>query len=174
MRYVLFAVVPAFVRHNASLADVAAHLTMTHGFFVRFAQAPWSGPLWTVAVDAQFYLLLPLLALPFAAFVRRRPKRERRISLWSALALVVVLSLVVRAVVFARVPGAFGDPDVLTVYARNVVGMGGAFALGIAIAAANLIHGRRHAGSRSGSAGSVRCCSRCSCGAEARTRTRSR
>lgn len=45
-----------------SPGDVVAHLVLIHDSFPQFNR-DYNGPFWTLAVEAQFYLLLPLLAL---------------------------------------------------------------------------------------------------------------
>lgn len=45
-----------------SLGDVMAHIFLVHDSFPQFNR-DYDGPFWTLAVEAQFYLLLPLLAL---------------------------------------------------------------------------------------------------------------
>jgi len=52
-----------YVQHVPfSLGDVAAHIALIHDSFPQFNR-DYDGPFWTLAVEAQFYLLLPLLAL---------------------------------------------------------------------------------------------------------------
>lgn len=52
-----------FVQHVPfSLGDVTAHIFLIHDSFPQFNR-DYNGPFWTLAVEAQFYLLLPLLAL---------------------------------------------------------------------------------------------------------------
>ncbi|HEX5546708.1 MAG TPA: acyltransferase family protein, partial [Ktedonobacterales bacterium] len=52
-----------YVRHVPfSLGDVTAHIFLIHDSFPQFNR-DYDGPFWTLAVEAQFYLLLPLLAL---------------------------------------------------------------------------------------------------------------
>lgn len=52
-----------YVQHVPfSLGDVTAHIFLIHDFFPQFNR-DYDGPFWTLAVEAQFYLLLPLLAL---------------------------------------------------------------------------------------------------------------
>lgn len=48
---------------RAAVADVAAHLTFTFLFWPQtYLQTPLNAALWTIAVEMQFYALLPLLA----------------------------------------------------------------------------------------------------------------
>lgn len=66
-----------FVRHAPlSPGDVAAHILLIHDSFPQFNR-DYNGPFWTMAVEAQFYLLLPLLALLVARICggRRSPWR---------------------------------------------------------------------------------------------------
>ena len=52
-----------YVQHVPfSLGDFAAHVALIHDSFPQFNR-DYDGPFWTLAVEAQFYLLLPLLAL---------------------------------------------------------------------------------------------------------------
>ncbi len=51
------------------LANVAAHLLFIHNLFPQF-DSSIQGPFWTMAVEAQFYLLLPLIAWLIARCVR--------------------------------------------------------------------------------------------------------
>lgn len=59
-----------------SPGDVAAHIVLLHDSFPQFNR-DYNGPFWTMAVEAQFYLLLPLLALIVARICggRRSPWR---------------------------------------------------------------------------------------------------
>lgn len=59
-----------------SLGDVAAHIALINDSFPQFNR-DYDGPFWTLAVEAQFYLLLPLMALLVARVAggRRSPWR---------------------------------------------------------------------------------------------------
>ena len=52
-----------------TFGDLLAHATFTHNFFPSFMPSI-NGPLWTMALDAQFYLVLPLVAFIFARTLR--------------------------------------------------------------------------------------------------------
>lgn len=51
--------------HRINLADVLAHLTMTHSFVAAYLASGFNVPLWTMAVDTDFYILLPIVAAAF-------------------------------------------------------------------------------------------------------------
>ena len=66
-----------YARHVPfSPGDVAAHIVLIHDSFPQFNR-DYNGPFWTMAVEAQFYLLLPLMALIVACICgnRRSPWR---------------------------------------------------------------------------------------------------
>lgn len=53
----------AYKSAGAGIADVAAHLTFTFPFFrATYMHTPLNGVLWTIGIEAQFYLLFPLIA----------------------------------------------------------------------------------------------------------------
>ena len=60
-----------------------------------------NGPFWTLAVEWQFYLLLPLLMIAFSLLVLRIPRR------WRVYALVACLSGVVAWGIWSRIWGAY-------------------------------------------------------------------
>lgn len=128
-----------FVRnhHGVTISDVVAHLTMTHGFFTAFTQSAFNVPLWTMAVDAQFYVSLPMVAFALRYVAQGMEPRERRMLVLACLAFVVGASLVLRLWVF-RVTPAIGDYKAAVVYARNAVGVGSSFAFGVLIAFARI------------------------------------
>jgi len=67
-------------------ADVLTHLTFTHIFFPEY-WAGINGSLWTMSLEMQLYLILPLLILLFARFG------------WKALGWALVISLAYRVIV---------------------------------------------------------------------------
>lgn len=128
-----------FVRdhHGVSLLDVIAHLTFTHGFSPSFAQSAFNVPLWTMAVDAQFYCILPV-----AAFVLYRVGRDmnldgRRKLIVGTILASVALSFVERALVYKYTSASY-DADIAIVLARNAIGCAGSFALGVWLALTKL------------------------------------
>ena len=53
-----------------AVKDIAAHLTFTHSLFTStYIGSPINGVLWTLSVEAQFYVLFPLLCICF----KKRP-----------------------------------------------------------------------------------------------------
>ncbi len=60
---------PAFTDGKALFQDLIAHLTFTQNLFsVSMMRTRLNGVLWTLAVEVQFYLLLPLLAPAFRKY----------------------------------------------------------------------------------------------------------
>lgn len=129
--------------HRPGTVDVLAHVFMLHGFFPAYAGGTFNGPLWTMAVDAQFYFLLPLGAwLIYRSCARMSRSRSSGVVV-GVLLVITIVSLALRAIVYAKIPQAM-EPRYFSLsaaYARNVVGMGSAFALGITVALANLLRG---------------------------------
>jgi peptidoglycan/LPS O-acetylase OafA/YrhL len=119
---------------SPSFLDVGAHLLMLHGFVVPYI-TQINGPLWTMAVDAQFYVLMPIVLFAFNALVRAKPAAVRVRSIWLFLAAIAAASILERfvAVSLLTLSGtATWDAD--AVYARNVFGMSTNFAIGAALA----------------------------------------
>ena len=70
--------------------DLLAHLTFTHSFFpASYLGTQLNGALWTLSIEAQFYLLFPLLARWFA----RAPLRAWAVMNGISLASVAALAL---------------------------------------------------------------------------------
>lgn len=124
--------------HGVSISDIAAHLTMTHGFLTQYAQSAFNVPLWTMAVDAQFYILLPICALILRVLVRNVVSFKARLNIvLASLGACVVLSLIARVFAY-HTTVAMVDENVATVYARNAVGLGSAFGIGVGLALAKM------------------------------------
>lgn len=77
-----------------SPGDVAAHILLIHDSFPQFNR-DYNGPFWTLAVEVQFYLLLPLLALVVARIDR---KRRSPWCIAGGVGLVIMGALVVRLI----------------------------------------------------------------------------
>ncbi len=98
--------------------DIVTHVFLIHDDFPRFAQEI-EGPFWTLAVEAQFYVALPLLALLLSRVVGATRSVGRLIG---AVAGIIVFALALRTVdglVMAQLPslgstlGAIGQIFVL-------------------------------------------------------------
>jgi peptidoglycan/LPS O-acetylase OafA/YrhL len=123
-----------YYAQSPSLLDIGAHVLMLHGFFVLYV-TQINGPLWTMAVDAQFYVLMPVLFFAFNAAVRTKPQHLRVRYVWAALLTICCITLLERFVSLYLLTNAGAATfDSVAVYARNVVGMGADFAIGAALA----------------------------------------
>jgi len=126
-----------------SIGNVLAHLLLLHGLFPQYV-GTINAPLWTMSVDAQFYVVLPLISLVACKFVKHLPERRRIHLAWQFLCAIVAASLIERFMVLALVHlhhigwDQYIDRDQYTVYARNIVGMGGNFAIGAMLALVSL------------------------------------
>lgn len=121
--------------HQFPIAAFVNHLTFLHGFSP-VDVVSLNGPMWTMAVDAQFYLLLPVVALGLAELARNASRRSAIGIIVVAIAAVVAISLLVRLFIFSQLPISIARDPIgpAFVLARNAIGMGTAFALGIGLA----------------------------------------
>lgn len=97
-----------------------------------------NSPLWTMGIDACFYLCLPLAALAMRPVFAVANEQYRHHILYGILALVVTLSLLYRYMQCIIHPDSLTDSAAATVYVRNLFGMAAAFAIGVAIAVRSL------------------------------------
>jgi peptidoglycan/LPS O-acetylase OafA/YrhL len=100
-----------------SLGDVLSHIFLINDSFPQYNR-DFNGPFWTLAVEAQFYLLLPLMALVIA-FVCRRSRSPWRIA--GGIALVLALALLVRLIDIGIVAALPANADVTRSTAGIVV-----------------------------------------------------
>lgn len=126
--------------HELPFASILSHLTFLHGFSTAEVLS-LNSPFWTMAVDAQFYILLPLGAFVLAALARATRRASGTTIIASAIAATIALSLAVRWYVFSHLSASIVGDSVgpAFVLARNAVGMGTAFALGILLAMLQLL-----------------------------------
>lgn len=123
------AIVDVLCMHQSlSAADLLTHLTFTHTLFEATAETI-AGPFWTMAIDAQFYLLLPFLAAAAAAFTRRMSVAGRIEFIAAASLGILFLNAVVRFLLLlsVRVPVSTSLEKVLI---KNIWGVLGMFLLG--------------------------------------------
>jgi peptidoglycan/LPS O-acetylase OafA/YrhL len=132
---IVFSIVAVYATYRSfpSLANIGAHLLMLQTAAEDFATS-LNGPLWTMSVDIEFYLLLPLCAAGLSLLLRGRSERQRVICVLAALALLFMGSIVFRYVILWHVPVTIGDFAAAVVYERNVIGFAGTFALGMLLA----------------------------------------
>lgn len=107
--------------------DVVSHVLLLQGLSASSVQS-LSGPLWTMSVDASFYLFLPLLFV--AAAIKRPQTREGRAArLLTMIATLIVLCVIYRfAAVVLFKPGTY-DLGLVTV--SQLPGMLASFMLGV-------------------------------------------
>lgn len=113
--------------------DVLSHLTLTHGLFPDYISG-LNAPLWTMSVDAQFYLLFPLCAFVALKLLMPLEPGARDLTIWLGLAAVAAFGILERAVALHLSQGAIGNDDARFVLSRNVFGMSTDFAIGIGLA----------------------------------------
>jgi peptidoglycan/LPS O-acetylase OafA/YrhL len=77
-----------------SPGDVAAHIVLINDSFPQFNR-DYNGPFWTLAVEAQFYVLLPLMALLVARVCGRRRSPSR---IAGGILVLIALALALRLV----------------------------------------------------------------------------
>ncbi len=132
---ILVGAVVEYVLHGYfAFTWVAGHLIFAQGFSLAFRDDPINGPLWTMTIDAEFYLLLPLFAVVVARAVRGATQRRKVGFILATLALIAVVSIAYRYLAFALFPGAQESFPLLVIVVRNVVGMASAFAFGTLLA----------------------------------------
>ncbi len=137
---ILLSIVLVFVTYRSlpSIADIASHVFMLHTLFPEFATS-LNGPLWTMSVDAEFYVALPLAAAAFAAILTGRTSAFRIRAVLVALAVVVAFSLVFRFEILAQFPETAHNFSLAVVLMRNLFGFSGTFAFGIFLATIALL-----------------------------------
>jgi len=120
-----------------SVGDVVAHLLFLHDFSATMSTSI-NGPFWTMPIDMEFYLLLPLYGAVMAALFRAVPKLPREPILFASLALITILGFVYRYCELRYNPAALHSFADEVVWVRNVIGMSGAFSLGAALSLVSL------------------------------------
>jgi len=115
-------------RHQFAFADVFVHLVMLQNFFPAIDPAGVNGPLWTMATDTQFYIVLPISAWLLSKYLKDKPLRFRYGTLAVAIIASIAFSIAWRAYVTVSLPPSEYYNEVQ----RNVIGAGMCFDLGIA------------------------------------------
>ena len=123
---------------GSALPFIASHLAFAQFVLPDQINSDWNAPLWTMAIDIQFYIALPLVALLTRNALRGLSRARKRTTLFAFLAALSMLSLVYRYVAFKHAPLAANDFALALVYVRNFLGMLPAFAIGVALALAQI------------------------------------
>ncbi len=126
--------VASFLRPVSAVA-VLEHAFMLQGT-IESAVFALNAPLWTMGIDAAFYLALPIFMGVIYVSTRTLSKRMKVRGLCGALVGVVIASFVYRYYESSHTVAVMGSFTALVVNVRTVLGMATAFALGIGIALA--------------------------------------
>lgn len=128
------------MHHTVTAADVVSHLTFAHTMSPATAESI-SGPFWTMAIDAQFYILLPLLAAAALALTQRGSVAVRiRFVVAASLGILLLNALVRFALLLqVRVPVQIALEEVLI---KNIWGTLGVFLLGALVQLWTMFAGR--------------------------------
>jgi peptidoglycan/LPS O-acetylase OafA/YrhL len=121
-----------------SLLSVASHLVMLHGLSDKTV-TDLNGPLWTMPIDALFYLLLPMVAYVLAKLTSGMGRRPRIVAVLAAAVGVMVLCLIFRWLSYSAHPLARVDFAASLVSVRNLFGLSASFALGLCVALASIL-----------------------------------
>lgn len=100
---ILLLLTPQTRTTGGMIADIVTHVLMIHDAFPSFNQ-DFNGPFWTLAVEAQFYLLLPLLGLGIAWLAGRRGSLRRLVLAVLALIALALALRWVDAQIMAALP----------------------------------------------------------------------
>ena len=122
-----------------SVGDILAHITLTQGIFWKYLISI-SPPLWTMSIDAQFYIVLAVAALFLFRISQHVPVARRERLLWTALVLFMVVSIAERVIsqLLIHAHEAYFFPAT-----RNIVGLGVDFTVGALLALLELRHQTR-------------------------------
>jgi peptidoglycan/LPS O-acetylase OafA/YrhL len=126
---IVIAVALAIAGNAPTLGDVALHLAMLQNFSPATIQS-LAGPLWTMPIDAQFYLLLPLAFALLARAYGHRAPRARVVALYAVLGAIVAASIAYRFVIVWHWAPVGLDQQLFLV--DQLPGMASLFALGVA------------------------------------------
>ncbi|GAC1567647.1 MAG: hypothetical protein NVS2B3_06950 [Vulcanimicrobiaceae bacterium] len=121
------------------LPGIASHALMLHDFSFGTAVAV-NGPLWTMPVNFEFYLALPVFALIARLAISRFANVDRRAIVGAMLAGAIVASIGYRFWIAGPVMARLADRQFSAIYVLmdNGLGLGCAFVLGIGLAFATM------------------------------------
>jgi peptidoglycan/LPS O-acetylase OafA/YrhL len=113
--------------------DAIIHLLFLQDFDASKATTI-NGPYWTMPVDIEFYLLLPLYGAIMATIFRRYPTTDRLPAIAASLACITIVGILFRYYEVRYNPSALRSFADEVVWVRNVIGLASAFCLGCALA----------------------------------------
>lgn len=116
-----------------NLNAIATHAFLIQNFWPQYAETI-EPPMWTMAVDAQFYLFLPLVASACAWAIGRFAPQRRFIAVAIVLASVAGIAVLARYMVMTIRPESAASFAQQIVYLKTLPEMGFSFSVGAAIA----------------------------------------
>jgi len=132
------AVLVSVVLVDAFLHHVSTRVILEHIFLLEGADAQaifdLNIPLWTMGIDAAFYLALPLIMGAVFLATRGRSQFTKACALWCTLAVFGIAAIGARFLGVSRHPQTLQNFAETIVFVRTPLGMSVAFVLGIAIA----------------------------------------
>jgi peptidoglycan/LPS O-acetylase OafA/YrhL len=117
------------VHRPPGLWDFISHLFFLEGFDPATTQTI-SGPLWTFAVDIQFYVVLPVFFWFLYKYTRRVPAEKRVAILFATLAAIAALSVLWRYLAFVLFSPMTWEQEI--VYVHQLPGTAYVIAIGMA------------------------------------------
>lgn len=115
------------------LAGISTHLLLIQNFWPRFAETI-EPPMWTMAVDAQFYLALPIVASLCAHGISRVSPERRFTAISVVLLSIAAVAVLLRFIVMTIRPESAGSFAQQIVYLKQLPEMGFSFSVGAVIA----------------------------------------
>jgi peptidoglycan/LPS O-acetylase OafA/YrhL len=128
-----------FIGEHLNPSDIFLHVFMCQGLSLSTVTS-LNGPLWTMGIDAAFYLFLPLIAQMLTTILKKK-SRENRILLVVIFLLVCCLGcLAYRFTAYSMHPQAYTDFSAGAFYVRNALGFTFSFCIGVILALFQFLH----------------------------------
>jgi peptidoglycan/LPS O-acetylase OafA/YrhL len=125
---ILISIYLCIVHRPPSVWDFVSHLLFLEGFDPKTTQTI-SGPLWTFAVDIQFYVTMPFLFWYLYKFTRRVPAEKRVGILFATLGAIALVSVLWRYLAFVLLSPMTWEQEI--VYVHQLPGTAYVLAIGM-------------------------------------------